>query len=650
MTNKIRLQDPRTSSRFIPVLIGMWVGLFTGVGEVTIFAIRKYLFHEIHIIHSPHFVWMSPLANLLIFAAIGLLLVLLNSFKAETISIRSSIVLFTLLWTLSLLPMMVHLDQQWLVLVVSLGPTIFISRMIFLDLQGFLVFVRKTLVIFLAVGFLIALSFVSRETILEYQAIKELPAPASTPSPNVLLIVLDTVRAQSLSLYGYDRETTPRLKEFATTGVRFNRALSTAPWTLPSHGSMFTGYQAHELSTNWRVPLDATHPTLAEKLQKTGYLTAGFVANLEYCSYVYGISRGFIHYEDFKISLGELAVSSALIRSIFGIPNERWFSYYELLNRKTASEINRSFLDWLSQTKNEGRPFFAFLNYFDAHEPYLPPAPYKEIFATDDDSLPFANLWKKYTPAEAAGLQNLYDGSIAYLDSQIGKLLDELRSNGVLENTIVVITSDHGEEFSEHGISSHGHSLYGPSLNVPLIISFPPKVPEGKLVSEWVSLRDLPATITELINLPNPNAHEVFPGTSLTRYWNKKGKSNDFPANPDPIISELRYAMYLPEWFPVSKGDMMSMVVQDLHYIVRRDGQEEIYDLRGDPWETRDLSETPSGYALASCLRNQLHANLFPNSEGQRVELTAQNAGQLALLQDGLYPPCNKLIIPREKS
>jgi len=537
-----------------------------------------------------------------------------------------------------------------LVLVFSIGPAILISQLIFLYVQGFLKFARKTLIIFLSMGFLIALALIGRETMLEYQAVKELPAPISNQAPNVLFIVLDTVRSQSLSLYGYNRQTTPRLEEFAKTGTRFDRALSTTPWTLPSHGSMFTGYLAHELSTDWRTPLDATYPTLAEELQKAGYLTAGFVANLAYVSYVYGLNRGFIHYEDFEISPGEFAVSASLIRRTFGMPNFRWFNYYELLNRKTAPEINRSFLDWLSKTKKEGRPFFAFLNYFDAHEPYLPPDTYKRMFGNDVTSLPFADHWKQYTPAEAKGLQNLYDGSIAYLDFQIGELLEELRSNGVLENTIVIITSDHGEEFSEHGVPSHGHSLYGPSLNVPLIISFPPKVPKGKVVPEWVSLRDLPATITELINTKNPTANRIFPGESLARHWNKTGLSKDDPDNLQPVISELRHAINLPEWFPVSKGDMKSMLTKDLHYIVGGDGKEEIYDLRRDPWETKDLSKSPSGQVLALCFREQLQSNLAPMAKFQRLDEAEKTFDQLPVPQGERNSSCNELISQRGES
>jgi len=512
---------------------------------------------------------------------------------------------------------------------------------------------RSTITI-LVIGIVLAFTLIGGEKVREYYAISNLPPPVSTQTPNVLLIVLDTVRSQSLSLYGYYRKTTPRLSEFAQSGVRFDKALSTSPWTLPSHGSMFTGYFSHQLSTNWRSPLDSTYPTLAEELNKSGYLTAGFVANLEYCSYVYGINRGFLHYEDFEISPGQLAISASLVRKNFGIPNFRWFGYYELLNRKTAPELNRDFLNWLAQTKKEGRPFFAFLNYFDAHEPYLPPAPFNRMFATGPPSFPFADLWRKYTPQGAQSLRDLYEGAIAYLDSQIGILLQELKTQGILDNTIVIITSDHGEEFSEHGIPGHGHSLYISSLHVPLVISFPPRVPAGGIVSEWVSLRDLPATIIDLIKPKHLPQGNPFPGDSLARYWDKHEMDLSLPKEVSPILSELRYAIGLPEWFPVSKGDMKSMFTQNLHFIVRGDGQDEIYNLRHDPWETQDLSEAPLGHALSSCLKDQLHAALFPNSKetkSQQVELTAINLAQLEPQKESVYLPCNNLRMPwRDKT
>ncbi len=182
-------------------------------------------------------------------------------------------------------------------------------------------------------------------TVTTRRAISALPA-AVTGAPNVLLIVLDTVRAESLSLYGYDRPTSRALERLAQTGVRFLRAFSCAPWTLPSHASMFTGRFPHELSADWIKPLDSRYPTLAEALGASGYETAGFVANTKYCGRHTGLHRGFVHYEDFPVSPIQVLRASAFgaklddkIRLATG--------YEELPGRKSAGELNTDFLNWL---------------------------------------------------------------------------------------------------------------------------------------------------------------------------------------------------------------------------------------------------------------------------------------------------------------
>ncbi len=191
---------------------------------------------------------------------------------------------------------------------------------------------------------------------------------SSAEAANVLLIVLDTVRAQSLSLNGYERETSPQLERLARRGLSFENAISTSPWTLPGHASMFTGRYPHEVSADWSVPLDATFPTLAEVLASNGYATAGFVANVGYCSYEHGLNRGFAYYSDYQFSLGQFILSSSLGRTVASSDRLRRISgYHELLNRRTAENINNDFLHWLSTRGRQ--PFFAFLNYYDAHEP-----------------------------------------------------------------------------------------------------------------------------------------------------------------------------------------------------------------------------------------------------------------------------------------
>src|SRR5262249_10737502 len=359
----------------------------------------------------------------------------------------------------------------------------------------------------------LALGLYCWQVIGERRAIKNLPL-AAPGAPNVLLITLDTVRAQSLSLYGYARRTSPHLEELASRGVRFERAFSTSSWTLPSHASIFTGRRPHELSVGWFTPLDRTHHTLAEILRSHGYVTAGFVANTEYCGYSTGLSRGFSHYEDNPPSLGQIAQSSILSNLIVNHPLiRRAMNYQDLLGRKTASELNHDLLTWLSA--NNEHPFFVFINYYDAHEPFLPPPPFDTMFgksiARTDPNLSPKEHWSQ---SEVQQEQDAYDSSIAYLDERIGALFEELQIRGLLENTLVIITADHGEEFAEHQIMGHGYNLYLTSLHVPLVILYPTHAPANKIVHEPVSLLALPATIVDILKLEKETR---LPGESLAR-------------------------------------------------------------------------------------------------------------------------------------
>ena len=207
-------------------------------------------------------------------------------------------------------------------------------------------------------------------------------------SPNVLLIVLDTVRADHLSLEGYRRPTSPNLERLAKIGIRFDRARATAPWTLPSHAGFFTGRWPHELGVQWLTPLRTDAPFLAEYLASRGYATAGFIANTGYCSYDSGLARGFTHYEDYVLERLNFLRTSVLIAGLlghiyeYGFANDsgplRWVAefverWFYASHRKDAASINRALLDWLGGRRGQTRPFFVFLNYVDAHSPYTVP-------------------------------------------------------------------------------------------------------------------------------------------------------------------------------------------------------------------------------------------------------------------------------------
>ena len=238
---------------------------------------------------------------------------------------------------------------------------------------------------------ILAATEMGRDRIREWRRdLRPLPQPGSA---NVLLVVLDTVAAEHLSLYGYARPTSPTMAELAERGVRFERAQSSSSWTLPSHASLFTGRWPHELSAGWLTPLDGAFPTLAEFLGARGYATAGFIGNCWYCACGSGLERGFDSYTDYIFPrLTAFKAASLVRRTVDGLREaeqflEDWLDIdvlkapvdrlFMLVNadRKAAAEVNQEFLDWLTRRRQPNRPFFAFLNYYDAHSPYeLPPA------------------------------------------------------------------------------------------------------------------------------------------------------------------------------------------------------------------------------------------------------------------------------------
>jgi arylsulfatase A-like enzyme len=406
-------------------------------------------------------------------------------------------------------------------------------------------------------------------------------------APNVLLLVLDTVRALSLSAYGYVRSTTPNLQRLAARGVQFDRAVATAPWTLPSHASLFTGRYAHEISAGYSVPLDGAFPTLAERLTSAGYVTAGFAANLRYCSYEFGLSRGFGYYRDYDVSLPEMLRTSSLSRTI-SLWIVRQAGGYSVPGRLSAARMNERLLTWLDNPNKRvrTRPFFAFVNYYDAHGPYDPPAPFDTMFSGREPPTRDSET-REFSAAEVAGLVDAYDGSLAYLDHNIGALLGELQQRGLLQNTIVIVTADHGEEFNEHGQMNHGNSLYFPGLHVPLIIAGARGIPEGTRIAAPVTLRDVSATVLDLLGAKGAGP---LPGTSLARHWQAGSDSlGEAAVTASPIYGEVDYTRNLPPWIPVSKGAMKSVVVDGHHYIRGADGAEEMFDVRSDPWEHRNV-------------------------------------------------------------
>jgi arylsulfatase A-like enzyme len=584
-------EPPQTRLALNPLVLGAWFALIGGLADFVFFVVTSVLMGRyVHL--SPDLVWISPLSNVFLLALPGLLLLALARWRPAPYwtFVALSVFAFLTAWGLSTYATRVHRAAAF---ALAVGIAIQTARLISAHPRGTRTLIRYSLPAMAAVSLIGALAFNARDRFNESRALANLP-PARVGLPNIFLIILDTVRAANLSLYGYSRRTTPALEHFASRGVSFDLALSPAPWTLPSHATLFTGRWPHELNANWRSPLDATHSTLAEVLAESGYVTGGFIANRYYVSRESGLARGFQHYDDFQFSLARVLFGSALGRYLIdSTPLTKWVNYRDQVGRKRASDVNAEVLDWLAHRDADGRPVFVFLNYFDAHHPYVPPAPFDTLFGkqvmswrpvlTDDSLAP--------KPEIIAAETDAYDESIAALDNQIGMLLSELDRRGALRNSIVVITSDHGEALGEHGLMRHGNSLFIQELHVPLIIAFDRGVPAGLRVSKPVTLRDVPATIIDLARVPNQSSTSsmALAGRSLARSWTDtvKGRSTS-----DTVISEVRKRGDRQRWAPVNKGDMASILDGTQHLIRGGDGALEMYQINTDPREENNLAGT----------------------------------------------------------
>ena len=596
------LEDRHKLTPGAVLVVAVWFAMLTGLGEVSVIAVQKFLFDR-YVHASPYVVWTVPLANLFSFAVLGWFVICVARYWPWLVPLRIVAFLFALVGFVSLLLIYPAL-HRYAALLLGAGLAVQTARLIAARSQGFYRLVRHSTPWMLAFVVVLASTVHARKWLEEQRALANLPA-ASANAPNVILIVLDTVRAQSLSAYGHARRTTPQLERLAKTGVLFERAISTSSWTLPSHAAMFTGRYLHEVSADWTKPLDTTYSTLAEVLSARGYLTAGFVANTIFCTTESGLGRGFAHYEDFSLSFGEILTSSSLGRSLAVRPKLRKIvGYYDTPGRKSAADLNSDFLGWLA--RQERRPFFVFLNYFDAHHPYLPPEPFDLTFGPKTPRRnPFVVPRQNWSPHAIQAELNAYEGSIRYLDQQVGLLFDELERRILIDNTLVIITADHGEEFGEHDLFEHGHSLYLPSLHVPLVLLYPSRVPGGLRVSEPVSLRDIPATVIDLIGL---FGEVEFPGNSLARYWDAARKSGRRVAQP--LLSEVNVSSNVPSWFPVAKGNMKALLSDEMHYVRNGDGSEELYDLRNDPQGKNDLSASREAHPALQAFRRALETIL----------------------------------------
>ena len=571
------------------LFLGLSAGLLTGLIEALVLLSRRLVLgFLVHV--SAHFGWMAPVGDLVLFAGPALVLALCARLWPKLVPARLVFFLFLFLGFSALLLMEPGFHKV-AVLALAAGLAWQAARLLSRRTEAWNRRSGMVLATLAAGVALIGVATVGFYAVRERVTIGRLHAAAGN-RPNVLLIILDTVRAKSLSLYGYHRDTSPSLTRLAGRGVWFERAFSTAPWTLPSHASLLTGDYPHQLSADWIEPLDRKVPTLAERFSAEGYVTGGFVANVGYLSWEFGLNRGFAHYEDYLFRPRDILESTSIGRQLdYSFLVRDFLRTDQHLVRIDAPSINRRFLSWVD--KRGDRPFFAFLNYYDAHGPYLPPSPWDSRYGAprpDNRSTLHRFLGRPFGPLPQAVVDremDQYDGALAYLDDQIGKLIEELDRRHLLDHTIVLLTADHGEEFGEHGLFDHGNSLYRPSVQVPLLVVYRGVAPQGRQVEQPVTLRDVAATLADLAGL----AAGVVPGTSLARFWRESASVE--LRTQSPVMSEVSKGIRTPPQFPVSRGDMRSLVEGGKRYILGGDGTEQLFDLTDD-WERHQLAVTDS--------------------------------------------------------
>jgi arylsulfatase A-like enzyme len=602
---------PTGASPATVLLLATWVGLVAGWLDLGAMVVNRRLIHGDFDRLGEHFPWLTPLGVSALVLSPGMVLALIARFRRGGIRPGTAV---GLLAFVGLLDVSARLPLElWASLLLSGGLAVQAARLFGPRRRMALALVRRSTPWLAGILLAVMLAKVGGRAWAEHRAMAALPAPPGA-ARNVLLIVWDTVRAANLSLHGYHRRTTPNLERLAGRGARFDLALSTSSWTLPSHASLFTGRWPHELGVDWTSPMRPDVPTLAEYLGSRGYDTAGFVANLEYCGRETGLARGFAHYEDYPIEPYETFARYVGLGHRLEVPT--WACLLEGLLRKLSlrtpdliprsgehakrgAAVDRAFLDWLSGRRGPRRPFFAFLNFNDAHSPYeVPDASSPGFGLRPETCRDRLTLWH-WNGLEKANLAyrdvrmaaDVYDDCIAYLDRRLGALLDELGRRGVLEDTLVIVTADHGEHLGDHLLFFHGCSLYRQLVQVPLVIVDPSTVPAGRVVAEPVSLRDVPATVVDLLGL---GRDAPFPGRSLARSW-REAPEVAGPAS-EPLLMESSKPLVLVNEGrePAAKGPLKSLVAGGMHYIRAGDGSEELYSLATDPEERLNLAGAPA--------------------------------------------------------
>jgi arylsulfatase A-like enzyme len=443
--------------------------------------------------------------------------------------------------------------------------------------------------------------------------------------PNIILISIDTLRADHVSCYGYERLTTPNIDRLAGEGTRYLHAYSTAVWTPPAHASMLTGLYPAQHGVVHQNKLAESVPTIAELLQKNGYQTAGFVNNSQVGELV-GLQKG---HEDFYeiwrgLSRGQLA-------------SRVWHKAKEKLRYADngAAETNAMVKNWLIHKRKTGKPFYLFVHYIDVHNPLRAPRPFagkffepalqkrvdaKRIWSVADNPLICYTDDLQLNEAEQEALKAIYDEEVCYLDHRLGQLFRWLKQHDYLDDTLLILTADHGEHLGEHGQYSHVASVSEPVLHVPLILHYPGVLPENAEVEKFMQLTDILPIVLSAAGVEYPG-QAIVTGRELFRH-------HCFEKERSFVVAEWegRIPYFIQSRLERTKSpadlawmrDPLLMIRDRRHKLIKGSQMLRLYDLRQDPGENLDISQQ-SG-AIVQRLLAQLEQWQAGNSVRQKTE------------------------------
>ncbi|MDP6605773.1 MAG: sulfatase [Dehalococcoidia bacterium] len=379
--------------------------------------------------------------------------------------------------------------------------------------------------------------------------------------PPVLIYLIDTLRADHLGSYGYHLDTSPNLDAFADDAVRFSRSTAQSGWTRTSVASIFTGLHPRSHDVNDREDMmSSSAVTLATVLRANGYDTTGFITNGNVAA-TFGLDHGF----DTYVYLRERKTDEIHVQS---------------------DELNERALGWL-EARDVDRPFFLYLHSVDPHDPYTPRSPFRERFIETQQFPELATLRNLFrtpaadrdVPALSQELTALYDAEIAFNDHHFGELIRWLKANALYEQTLLLVMSDHGEAFYEHGRWGHGNSLYQELISVPLLVKLPGQVGAGLVIDEPAQHVDAMPTILDLLDIPIPDAVQ---GRSL------------LPAvasgQVDPTTQTTAYLQLDTRHLESVQTIRRKLIRHPMSD--RTGGRVELYDLVDDPFELQDLAGT----------------------------------------------------------